>query len=29
MKLQYFVTVLSLVTLQSSMRTHIRWSGCF
>jgi len=26
-KLQYFVTILSLVTLQGSVCTHGRWSG--
>jgi len=26
-KLQYFVTIPSLVTLQGSVCTHIRWSG--
>jgi len=26
-KLQYFVSPLSLVTLQGSVRKHFRWSG--
>jgi len=27
MKIQYFVTVLSLVTLQGRVSTHVNWSG--
>ena len=28
-KLRYFATILSLVTLQSNVRTHVRWNGLF